>query len=152
MTRRRFALSVIGLFVAMLAVDAGTAFGYQGQAGDTVEGAIWRIQMTSRARRGKKLGGMFRVSDHVLYQKVEPGPDAEEQVVGKNRPVRSRDGKTTLLDFENLRVREPGERPKEGEKISGTAKIERDEFGKFHGRLVDGKGLHWDVTLTRFKE
>ena len=152
MMRRRLAQRFLGLFIVMLAVDAGTALGTQGEAGDTVEGAMWRIQMTSRARRGKKLGGIFRVSDHVLYQKVEPGPDAEEQSVGKNRPARDRDGRTTFLDFENLRVREPGERPKDGEKISGTAKIERDEFGKWHGRLIDGEGLHWNVSLTRFKE
>ena len=147
LTRR----TVLGL-IAAAACGGVSAFQGERAVGDTVEGAMWRMQMTSRARKDTSRFTRFRVSDGAIYQRVEPKKDAAEEVVGKDLRKGKAPG-STVLEFEKLRVFVPGaERGSKGELIKGTARIGRDEFGKFHGRLIDGNGHHWDLTLTRFKE
>jgi len=137
------------------ALACGGVFGFEGEreAGDTVEGAVWRMHLTSRARKGLERLAIFRVSDGKIYQKVALKPEVKEEEVGRDE-AKGKFGEKTVLNFENLRVFEPGERrgPRGGEKVKGTARINKDEFGKYHGRMVDGDGRHWDLTLTRFKE
>lgn len=146
LTRR----AAVGL-IAAAACGGATGFAEGPEAGDTVEGAMWRMRMTSRARKGLVRGTAFRVSNGQIYQRIEPKPDAEEEVVGRDE-AKGKFRETTVLNFENLRVFELGAGRKPPERISGTARINKDEFGKYHGRLIDGEGRHWDVSLTRFKE
>ncbi len=140
----------LGLFAAAvwfgaIAGSSSTMAQEQGQ----FEGAIWRFSMTPRPPlRGREpLRGVFRVHNHVLYQKSIRSPDAPfDKEIGKNHP----NGKKTRIEFHDLRAADRNQNFKGG--LSGQVLLSFDAFGEWSGRYIDAQGLHWDFKCTRVQE
>jgi hypothetical protein len=117
--------------------------------GDTIDGALWRFEMTSMKRKGEVRGGRFRVADHVLYQKDGPRSEGDEHVVGKDLPKGKR---RTVIEFDGLRTFKPGPPREVAGPISGKVRLSSEKRGRWYGELIDGDGVRWKFHCVRIQE
>lgn len=115
-------------------------------AQDTIDGAVWRFEMTNKTNPGRKFNGRYRVSDHVLYQKDSPEDAEYAKRVGTNHP----NGKRTQFEVEDFRVLIPGQKAQL--RIKGTARLVMVKFGEWEGVFIDGRGVNWDFKAFRIIE
>ena len=123
------------------------------------EGALWRFTLEPKNQQQEKLGGMFRVSKGVLYQKENPRATEIDQVAGSETLVKRKGpngARLSRLNFTNLRAFSTkknfdGDRnAKEG--IQGSVFMHQEKFGKWSGAFVAADGRHWTFSCTRVRE
>lgn len=139
----RPSLSAIGLLAIMSGALCLTPAPASAQ--DTIDGALWRFQMTSKVG-GVIYRGQFRVNNNVLYQR-ELQTDAEyKKQIGTNHPdgLRTRMVLTDFAAFDGTRARREG--------LKGEVRIKADKRGEWSGVLIDGDGKHWDFKCQRIQE
>lgn len=138
----------------LAAAIAAPAFG--AEQDDKVDGAIWKFTMKKTGTRdAAERSGRFRIEGVKLFQRLDPRPlppgtdlrNVKSEVIGKKDPKAAK-GKA-ILHFEKLRshtgdtIHEP---------VKGTARLEFDEYGKWHGQFIDADGKHWDFNAERVQE
>tara|TARA_R110002095_G_scaffold147182_4_gene127279 strand:- start:22646 stop:23014 length:369 start_codon:yes stop_codon:yes gene_type:complete len=116
-----------------------------GNDGGQFEGAIWKFTLTSK-NTNKKLKGQFRVSNKVLYQKVNKEDPTFTKPIGKNYPKKTK----TKIQFTDLRAFTSKGVQKNG--IQATVWLKYHRFGHWSGTFIDGKGAHWNIKCVRFQE
>ncbi|MBX3437475.1 MAG: hypothetical protein KF861_08300 [Planctomycetaceae bacterium] len=114
------------------------------QAGDQIEGAVWKFQMKAVDRKGGTRGGQFRVNNGVLYQKESLDNVEWNKVIGRIEPLKK--GKSRLI-FEDLQANKD-----KSAAIKGTAILDIDKFGHWTGRMIDSEGAHWHFQCARIQE
>lgn len=54
------------------------------------EGAVWRFKLTRKNPQLSELGGLFRVHNGTIYQKIGPGSEVVEKVSGNEQRSRQK--------------------------------------------------------------
>ena len=120
----------------------------QGQAGNKVDGAIWRFTMTPKFQGAKKMGGKYRVLNNRIYQKADPNADKFSKQVGSNTPKTKK--RKAVLTFTDLRALDKQKNWHNG--IKAKIIIKQKKPGVGVGTMVDSEGRHWDFRCTRIQE
>ncbi|MBB3208879.1 hypothetical protein FHS27_004713 [Rhodopirellula rubra] len=125
---------------------AATCFAPVATSQDNFDGAVWAFKMSKKQEPKKIIGGRFRVSNHVLFQKFDPSDAQFSKRVGKNHP----NGQKTRFDVDDFRVfTEPKKRLI---LIKGTGRLSMDKIGEWSGIFTDGRGSNWTFKASRIKE
>ncbi|MGV3484672.1 MAG: hypothetical protein ACO1RT_09670 [Planctomycetaceae bacterium] len=134
----------LGVSVVCLALVAASPA--CGRDAGEFEGAVWTIELTpKRVRDGQKLRATYRISNHVLFQKVRPTHTEYTKEVGKNHP----NGNRTRTHFRELAV---FNKSRERTMTSGWATLQLDSRGEWSGQFIDSGGKHWDCRVRRVQE
>ena len=124
------------------------------QAGDTVDGAVWRFKITPKFPLQEPVFGQYRISNYQIFIKDDPKDKEFTREVGKATP--NRRTKVTTVVFKELRVfekSEKGSRPRISKAVTaGGAKVKMDEVFEWSGLFIDSEGRHWDFKCSRVKE
>jgi len=124
------------------------------QAGDTLDGAVWRFKITPKFPRQEAVFGQYRISDYRIFIKDDPKDKEFTREVGKATPHPRT--KVTTVVFKELRVfekSEDGSRPRVSKAVTaGGAKVKMDEPFEWSGLFIDSEGRHWDFKCSRIKE
>lgn len=135
------------LGAALLLVLLVSSTGLSQTANDKFEGAIWRFKMTPKQRGLRPLGGIFRVSNSLLFQKHKRRDSGFKKEIGRNYPG----GRRARIEFKDLRAfADNGKVQVNG--IKGTARLTMDSVGNWSGLFTDGKGRNWDFKCERVQE
>ena len=159
-----FQMSGWAVVVAAAACGMLPAREASAQAGNAVDGAVWRIGL-DRVGKGRpdKLKGAFRINNYEMFQRESDAPEPPKardpqqwsrRVGGVDRvklDKNKKDGNdstvvwtiTDLVLFDENRV---------AHRLDGTIKGKIDEAGHWSGRFIDGKGHHWNFKVQRIQE
>lgn len=143
--------SSLVMAIACLCVCGGPQVAF-GQAGDKVEGAIWRFSMKPKVEKLKPLRGRFRLHNNRIYQKADPNEKEFNKLVGTSiqGPKKKRDAPKAKVTFTDLRAVDKQLNSHTG--IKGTVLMKMEKPGVGTGTLVDSEGRHWDFRCTRIQE
>jgi uncharacterized glyoxalase superfamily protein PhnB len=114
-------------------------------AEDRFEGAVWEFELKKTSPPTNVLTGRYRVSNHILFQKDNPGDKEYTKQVGRNNP----NGNRTTFVVDDFRA---FTRDKKQVRMKGTGKASLVEFGKWTGTFTDRRGVQWQLRLNRIEE
>lgn len=151
---------ITGLVVVSVGCGLVMAGEAAAQAGDTVDGAVWRFGL-ERIGRGPgpgKLRGAYRINNFEMFQResesFEPPRKSNPQewtkkVGGVDRLKGKKGDKTVVWTITDILVFDEDRR---SQRINGTIRAQLDERGHWSGEFIDGDGRHWKFSTQRIKE
>jgi hypothetical protein len=136
------------------------------QAGNTVDGAVWRFSL-DRIGGGPgpgKLRGACRINDFEMFQRESDSfelpknraPSEWSRKVGSVKRAKGLKGMKgrkgdpsvvwTITDIQAF------DENKQAHRLDGTIRAQIDEKGRWSGTFIDGDGRHWDFSVQRIQE
>ena len=150
----------LGLLVLVLCWSQVSIREAAAQAGDTVDGAVWRFSL-NRVGGGpgpKKLRGACRINKLEMFQRESESPERPKdrkpqewnrKVGGVEKVKRAGDDSKVVWTITDIRAFDDERSP---HTLNGTIRASIDKKGHWSGVLIDGDGRHWDFNVQRIQE
>ncbi|MFZ4731077.1 MAG: hypothetical protein ACOYK7_00895 [Pirellulales bacterium] len=138
------------------------------QAGNTVDGAVWRFSL-DRIGGGPgpgKLRGACRINDFEMFQRESDSfelpknrtPSEWARKVGSVKRAKGLKGMkgrkgdpspSVVWTITDIRAFDEN---RQAHRLDGTIRAQIDEKGRWSGTFIDGDGRHWDFSVQRIQE